>query len=60
MISILDLTSSDAVRAAIGIDEASGELDDQVFTDLRIADMLRLELAGWLPDTVEKIQDGAE
>jgi hypothetical protein len=59
MISILDLTTSDAVRAAIGIDEASGELDDQVFTDLRIADMLRLELAGWLPDTIEEIQADA-
>jgi hypothetical protein len=59
MITLLELTNSNAIRAAIGVDEASGELDDHVFEDLRLADMLRLELATWLPKSIEDLQDEA-
>lgn len=46
---LLNLTTTDAVRAALGIELASGELDDSVFADLRVEDLLELELDSWLP-----------
>ncbi|NCC41402.1 MAG: hypothetical protein EOM21_18645 [Gammaproteobacteria bacterium] len=67
MTSILGLTDTDAVRAAIGIAEESGELDDEVFSDLGIGNLLKLELADWLPDyksirddPLAEIEDTAE
>jgi hypothetical protein len=56
MISILGLTDSNAIRAAIGVAEESGELNDSVFVDLGLSDQLKLELLGWLP-TYRAIMD---
>ena len=50
MISILQLTTSDAVRALLGISEA--ELQDTVITAAAVEDELRLDLGTWLPTDV--------
>lgn len=60
MVSILGITDSDAVRAAIGIAEESGELNDSVFTDLRLASLLAADLRGWLPIPYAEILDDPE
>jgi hypothetical protein len=57
--NILTLTSSEAVRAVIGVSDDSGELQDQTLIDLRIADLLLLELSTWLPKTVIEIETEA-
>lgn len=57
---LLGLTTSEAVRAFIGIDEASGELPDQLFLDLEIEDALRLELGTWLPVTLSTLLAGGD
>ena len=57
--NILDLTTTEAVRALIGIDEASGELPDQIFTDFEIEDALQLELATWLPVSLATVLAGS-
>jgi hypothetical protein len=54
-LDILGLTTSEAVRAFIGIDEASQELPDQLFVDLEIEDALRLEFSSWLPISLEAL-----
>jgi hypothetical protein len=57
--NILTLTTSGAVRAAIGISDESNELPDQTLVDLGIADLLRLELAEWLPVTIVEVETAA-
>lgn len=57
---ILGLTTSEAVRAFIGIDEPSGELPDQLFVDLEIEDALKLEFGTWLPTTLTALLAGAD
>ena len=64
---ILELTDTYAVRAAIGVSEESGELDDSVFSDLDISNLLKVELIGWLPnyksirdDPLAKLEDTTE
>lgn len=47
MIPILELTTSNAVRAILGVDEE--ELPDQVFLSLNLEDLLYVDIAGWLP-----------
>jgi hypothetical protein len=54
-VDILGLTTTEAVRAFIGIDEAAKELPDQLFYDLEIEDALRLEFSRWLPITIETL-----
>jgi hypothetical protein len=58
--NILGLTTTAAVRALIGIDEASGELPDSLFTDHEISDGLRLELATWLPVSLATVIAGGD
>jgi len=50
MISILDLTTSDAVRATLGVDEE--ELSDQVFVDADLQNELVIDLSEWVPSTI--------
>lgn len=57
---LLGLTTSEAVRAFIGIDEASGELPDQLFVDLEIEDALKLEFGTWLPVTLSVLLAGGD
>lgn len=57
---ILGLTTTEAVRALIGIDEASQELPDQLFTDFELEDALALELGTWLPMTVSAVIEGGD
>lgn len=47
MIDILGLTTSDAVRAVLGVDVE--ELEDEVFTSIGVNEELQLDLDGWLP-----------
>jgi len=58
-LDILGLTTTEAIRAMIGIDEASRELPDQLFIDLEIEDALRLEFGSWLPVTLDALLAGA-
>ena len=58
--NILDLTTSEAIRAALGISSASGELIDQTMTDLGVVNLLKLELYSWLPQSIDAIADAAE
>lgn len=55
---ILTLTTSAAIRAAIGVSEKSGELEDQVLTDLSMPDLLLLELSSWLPVSIDDVEAG--
>ena len=57
--NILTLTTSEAIRAALGISEETHELSDQTLIDLGISDFLRLELASWLPKTPVEIETEA-
>lgn len=57
---ILGITTTEAVRALIGIDEASQELPDQLFTDFEIEGALSLELGTWLPVTVSTVIEGGD
>lgn len=57
---LLGVTTTEAVRALIGIDEASGELPDQLFVDWEIEDALRLELGTWLPAPLATIIAGGD
>ena len=57
--NILTLTNSDAVRAAIGVSDESNELPDYTLTDLRIADLLLLELSEWLPVSIVEVETAA-
>jgi hypothetical protein len=56
---ILNLTTTQAVRAAVGISGESGELEDQVFVDLDVPSLLRLELSSWIPAPVSEIEAAA-
>jgi hypothetical protein len=56
---ILTLTTTEAVRAVLGISEESSELPDQLFTDLDMPNLLLLELSGWLPASITQIEDAA-
>ena len=54
---ILSLTTTQAVRAVLGIAEDTtelpvGELPDSAFTALGISDLLSLQLEGWLPISI--------
>ena len=57
---LLSVTTTEAVRALIGIDEASGELPDQLFTDFEIEDALQLELGTWLPVSISTVLAGGD
>jgi hypothetical protein len=57
MIQILNLTNSDAVRAALGISEDSKELEDYVLQELRLDRLLKIELSTWLPTYKEIAED---
>jgi hypothetical protein len=59
-LDILSLTTSEAIRAALGISGDSDELIDQALTDLGIEDMLKLEFYGWLPQSIASIEDAAD
>lgn len=49
---LLSLTTTEAIRATLGISADTLELEDQVFEDLEIEDALEVELNVWLPDPV--------
>ena len=57
---LLSVTTTEAVRAMIGIDEASQELPDQLFTDFEIEDALQLELGTWLPVSLSTVLTGGD
>ena len=57
---LLSVTTTEAVRALIGIDEASQELPDQLFTDFEIEDALQLELGTWLPVPLSTVIAGGD
>ena len=52
---ILALTSTEAVRATIGVDDT--EFNDSRFTERNIADELEIDLYSWLPLWVTLIAD---
>lgn len=61
MLTLLgNLTDTDAVRAVIGVSEASQEFTDSYFTARRMEGALRLELSSWLPATLEELEDAAD
>jgi chromosome condensin MukBEF complex kleisin-like MukF subunit len=59
-IDILTVTTSDAVRATLGVSELAQELPDAYFASRNIAAALRLELSTWLPATLEELEDAAD
>lgn len=56
---ILGVTTTEAIRAVIGVSASSGELPDSYFTDRNMTGALRLELSTWLPATLETLSDAA-
>lgn len=46
---ILNLTTTQAVRAVLGLSAEADELGDAVFSDVGIEDELELSLSSWLP-----------
>jgi hypothetical protein len=61
MLKILgNTTNTDAIRATIGVSEASKEIQDQYLVDRRIEGALRVELSSWLPATLEELEDAAD
>lgn len=48
---ILGLTTTEAVRAILGISDETGELDDAVFTSWEIEVELEVALGRWLPES---------
>lgn len=46
---ILSLTTTEAIRALLGVALETAELEDQVFDDLEISDGIELDLLSWLP-----------
>jgi chromosome condensin MukBEF complex kleisin-like MukF subunit len=59
-IDILTVTTTDAVRATLGVSELAQEMPDAYFTSRNIAAALRLELSTWLPATLEELEDAAD
>ena len=59
-IDILTVTTSDAVRATLGVSELAQEMPDGYFASRNIASALRLELSSWLPATLEELEDAAD
>lgn len=57
---LLNVTTTEAVRALIGIDEASQELPDELFTAFEIEDALQLELGTWLPVSLTTVLAGGD
>lgn len=49
---LLSLTTTEAIRATLGISADTLELEDQVFEDLEIEDALEIKLNAWLPTPV--------
>ena len=49
------LTTTQAIRAVLGVSEDSDELPDQIFTDLEISDQIELLIEEWLPVTILSI-----
>ena len=49
------LTTTQAIRAVLGVSEDSDELPDQVFIDLEISDQIELLIEQWLPVTISSI-----
>lgn len=54
------VTTTQAIRAVIGISEESGELPDQYFVDRRMGSALLLELVEWLPSSLSVMQAAAD
>ena len=59
-IDILTVTTSDAVRATLGVSDLAQEMPDGYFASRNIASALRLELSSWLPATLEELEDAAD
>jgi len=55
-----NLTNTDAIRATIGVSEASQEMPDEYFAARRMEGALRLEMSAWLPATLEELEDAAD
>lgn len=57
---ILSLTTTEAVRALLGIDSKADELPDEVFSALGIDDLVQLSLERWLPVTFSVALSGSD
>lgn len=49
------LTTTQAIRAVLGVSEDSDELPDQIFTDLEISDQIELIIEQWLPISIASV-----
>jgi hypothetical protein len=56
---LIGLTTTEAVRAVLGVSVDSNELPDQYFTDRKLDAALFLEFHNWLPDTIENLYAAA-
>ena len=56
---ILGVTTTETIRAVIGVSDPANELPDSYFTDRNITGALRLELSTWLPASIETLSDAA-
>ena len=56
---LLGVTSTETIRAVLGVAEAANELPDSYFTDRNMVGALRLELSSWLPASLEVLSDAA-
>lgn len=59
-VDILTVTTSEAIRATLGVSELAQELPDSYFASRNMAAALRLELSTWLPATLEELEDAAD
>lgn len=57
---LLTVTTTEAVRAVLGVSDAANELPDQYFLDRMLDSALLLELQTWLPGTLDDLLDAAE
>lgn len=56
---LLSLTTTEAIRATLGISADTLELEDQIFDDLEIEEALEIELNVWLPTPVTTLISSA-
>ena len=56
---ILGVTTTETIRAVIGVSDPANELPDSYFTDRNMTGALRLELSTWLPASIETLSDAA-
>lgn len=57
---ILGLTTTEAIRATLGVSEDSLELPDEVFENHEIEDEIELNLVSWLPVDMTTILSGGD